>query len=270
MSKEKHRSPRAAIKRWLRKSEGHIAGSDLFAPFAQSAKPTDLDQHRTKISHRDPTTKQPGKKHKSRHGSRHRGHSSKVNPTLPTISSRHDACDSKERLNNHFLLPNDTPIPSQIHTQDYGYLEGRQRASHGLGKRKRPISSQTTSLRSAALTDIHGRDDVVRRKLTVIAHDDPQARSLLSRSNVSTFSSSLCASPPPLKSYERRPRHKTREDRYEMKQTRKSKRESNAVRSFTQRSKRRKGKEKSGAAHIHNFKAPNVSHDRLTVTRGSM
>lgn len=65
--------------------------------------------------------------------------------------------------------------------------------------------------------------------------------------------------------YERQPRHKTREDRYELKDgTREKKRVANKG-SQEKKQKKHKRREKSGGALMHSFTAQNVAHDRLTV-----
>ena len=65
--------------------------------------------------------------------------------------------------------------------------------------------------------------------------------------------------------YERRPRHKTREDRYELKDgTREKKKVANKD-SQGKKQKKHKRREKSGGALMHNFTAQNVAHERLTV-----
>ena len=70
-------------------------------------------------------------------------------------------------------------------------------------------------------------------------------------------------------SYERRPRHKTRQDRYELKGNNK---DSEKMKQATKKDrgekkqKKHKRKEKSGTALMHDFAAQNVAHDRLTVS----
>ena len=70
----------------------------------------------------------------------------------------------------------------------------------------------------------------------------------------------------PLHHFERRPRRKTREDRYQLKHG--DKKKSGSVGSTERKPgvKRRRHCEKSGAALLHDFAAPNVSDDRLTVS----
>lgn len=69
----------------------------------------------------------------------------------------------------------------------------------------------------------------------------------------------------PAESYERRPRHKTREDRYELKDGPREKRTVADKDGWEKKRKKHKRREKSGGALMHNFTAHNVVHDRLTV-----
>ena len=270
MPKAKHQSPRAAIEQWLLKSskayppERELSVPPL--PLAEDLSP--LDKHCPQVSHEYSTQKQPRKKLKAYHVSRHQEHYPKGSFILPAFSPRNDSQGSKGEHNKNFLLPDrlDTQRESQICLDDAGFSKDRQGLIHRSQKRKRPVSLHSASLRLAAAAGIHGLDDNPYKN-SMITQDDPPTRRLLSASNSNTFSSSLCASPPLPKAYERQRRHKTREDRYETRHTKNLKNQPNARKGTTQRRKKRRGMEKSGAVHIHDFKAPNVSHDRLTVMR---
>ncbi|MCJ1468972.1 hypothetical protein MMC07_007603 [Pseudocyphellaria aurata] len=69
------------------------------------------------------------------------------------------------------------------------------------------------------------------------------------------------------KVYERRPRHKTRESRYEVNQVKEAKKRKKKDENMPKkdRKRKRKCKEKSGATLMHNFTAQNVAHNRLTL-----
>lgn len=70
------------------------------------------------------------------------------------------------------------------------------------------------------------------------------------------------------KDYERRPRNRTRENRYELKQGEEAKkRKKKKDEGAPKKERKRRRREKSGAALMHGFTAPNVAHDRLTVRR---
>ncbi|KAL8776578.1 MAG: hypothetical protein Q9213_008214 [Squamulea squamosa] len=68
------------------------------------------------------------------------------------------------------------------------------------------------------------------------------------------------------KTYEKRPRRKTREDRYELKKDKKHDQTNEGrAKAHDKRKKKRKGVEKSGAALMQKFSAKNVETDRLTL-----
>lgn len=70
------------------------------------------------------------------------------------------------------------------------------------------------------------------------------------------------------KFYERRPRHKTRESRYEVNQVKEAQKRKKKDENMPKKDRKRKRrcKEKSGATLMHNFTAQNIAHDRLTVS----
>lgn len=74
----------------------------------------------------------------------------------------------------------------------------------------------------------------------------------------------------PANRYERRPRRKTKEDKYKMKQDSDKPNKQRAGREkkkgTDKPNKRRKRNEKSGDALMHTFSAPNVAQERLTVS----
>jgi len=76
-------------------------------------------------------------------------------------------------------------------------------------------------------------------------------------------SSSVEISKKPAKTYERRPRRKTREDRYEPKVSKKNEGKSQKD---GKRSSKRKRMHKSGARLVYDHDAKNVSKNRLTVS----
>lgn len=147
-------------------------------------------------------------------------------------------------------------------------VQGRPR------KRRRSRSSTSSYLEPAAANDLSDND-----------HDHPSPATKLCTArtgpglgdrckNISPTASqgSQMMLPSPeklLKSYERRPRHKTRQDRYELKDNNRDggKTEQAAKKNRVEKKqKKHKRKEKSGAALMHDFTAHNVAHDRLTVS----
>ena len=137
-------------------------------------------------------------------------------------------------------------------------------------KRRRSPSSASSLLEPAAfpvelVTDKVDRKVFSKRK-SGDRHDDNSSQTTSEHSQSSNDTSSPQK---PAKTYERRPRYKTKEDRYELKQstvlaqrkkTKKDKKEAEA-----KKYKKSKVHRKSGAALVHDFAAQNVAQDRLTV-----
>ncbi|KAL8950537.1 MAG: hypothetical protein Q9222_003426 [Ikaeria aurantiellina] len=84
----------------------------------------------------------------------------------------------------------------------------------------------------------------------------------------SSLNSTIVSPKKPAKSYEKRSRHKTKEDRYELKQDkRRAKARTDEGKGQAKpKKKKRKGQERSGAALMQNFSARNVEPERLTVS----
>lgn len=136
--------------------------------------------------------------------------------------------------------------------------------------RKRKRSSSATSYLEPAVADdpIEAGNDV---------RDGDATRSLPNAGpgeeiEISSSSSALSSSSPspvkPAKTYERRARRKTKEDRYELKQDKKAKKErvkGKKTKNKEASRKRQKSSKKSGATLLHNFTAKNVASERLTV-----
>ena len=140
-------------------------------------------------------------------------------------------------------------------------------------KRRRSRSSTSSYLEPAAAIDVsdtasgHPGHATMQRA----AHSGP-ALGNRDKHNSPTAGQGLEILPSPeklLKSYERRPRRRTRKDHYELKgvdrvggKTKQAARKDREVK----KQKKHNHKEKSGATLMHDFTAENVAHDRLTVS----
>ena len=140
-------------------------------------------------------------------------------------------------------------------------------------KRKRSWSSSGSYLEPAAFSDLDNDDD--RPSHATILHTVSTRPALGDRGNNSSHTTSQgseMVDPSPekkLNPYERRPRHKTRIDRYELKENIRhgTKTKQDAKKNSGQKKpKKHRRKEKSGAALMHDFTAQNVAHNRLTVS----
>ncbi|SLM40131.1 hypothetical protein LPUS_10824 [Lasallia pustulata] len=154
-------------------------------------------------------------------------------------------------------------LGDENHTQD---LQRHERPR--MKKRRISVSSGTTYLQPATAafnvdseSDNRKRSRQRRSRLGLYKADSDDSTS----PNISSSSSSVteCSPKMPAKPYERRLRHKTRDDRYEKKQDKK------LAKTRAKKTMRKDGKRKrkaiSGAAVAHAFKAKNVTQDRLTL-----
>lgn len=169
-----------------------------------------------------------------------------------------------ERLNLH------APFRSFGNANDFEDIND-SRSGHAR-KRRRSPSSTSSDLEPAALP-VEPLNEKVDRKASSEhkrrgIHDDTTS---LSASEPLHSSSDTFFSPEkPNKTYERRSRHKTKEDRYELKHSKaavKQKRDTkDRKKGDAKRVKKSKLRKKSGAALVHDFAAHNVAQDRLTVS----
>lgn len=137
-------------------------------------------------------------------------------------------------------------------------------------KRKRKASSTISYLEPAVVDELTDAENGKRRpyeeertRRLPPSVDDGVLKSLSGFSRRPDQTTALPEKP--AESYERRPRRKTREDRYELKDGTRDKKKVAKKDSQEKKQKKHKRREKSGAALMHSFTAQNVSHDRLTV-----
>lgn len=167
-------------------------------------------------------------------------------------------------------------IPSRLGLQAPFRLLGDEDCSrdlqrhdrHHTKKRRISISSDTTYLQPAtALGKVESESDnrnSSRRHhpgLCLINIDDADSASSIISS--SSYSVTDYLPKKPAKTYERRPRHKTRGDLYEKQQ--KKERAKAKAKNAAKTGEKRKRKAKPGVIPTDNFMAKNVTRDRLTV-----
>lgn len=140
---------------------------------------------------------------------------------------------------------------------------------HAKHKKRKRSSSEGSYLEPAMIDEINvleQRINVAGRGTTSNIRYPRQGggkNSSVATSSTSGSSSQRTPSPEkPSKTYERKPRRRTKEDRYELKQERAGK--NRAKKKITTKLKSKR-KEKSGALNIQSFRAKNVASDRLTV-----
>ena len=173
--------------------------------------------------------------------------------------SRSQECGIRERLDFR------GPFPA------FGHGDGPSIETSRPRKRQRRGLSPSSDLQPAFVAETEGtpkaKDDVNAAQHAKAFRLMAVARSSASIAEDSNHSEMVFSSPKRLvKSYERRPRHKTREDRYKIKNDtmRRTKKLVRSSKDNRATDKRRHGK-KLGGALMKEFTAPNVSNDRLTV-----
>ena len=281
MSDAERQSPRTVIRKWLQLTDSSRSTAKLADPVPEQKNIEQKSRHDSGRHHttrlpaetEDEHGKEAHQKHRKRETrQRHVSDETLLINSLQTQDQEHSkstALNSNdiglaERLGLHapfrtFKNYSDDEIPK---------VQRRPR------KRRRSRSSTSSYLEPAAVNDLSENDHSrpthapkIRTATMRPALDDKGKNSLIRASQVSEV---MSPSPEkPLKSYERRPRHKTRLDRYEPtednrhgKQTKQTSKKDRGEK----KQKKHKRKEKSGAALLHDFAAQNVAHDRLTVS----
>ena len=140
-------------------------------------------------------------------------------------------------------------------------------------RKKRGRSLTSSSLLESAegsLNEGHSHEKARHQESLVRNHDRELSVSELGSETRSFVREVPTTSSGPAKRYERKPRHKTKNDKYEVKKdgkgSRKRKRGKGENTGASRHDRKSKRKERSGDAMMHAFSAPNVAQDRLTVS----
>ena len=175
----------------------------------------------------------------------------------PYLSDRHDADDSRGLAAKLDLLPPFRHMDKQKHNSglDSPQRRKRKRDSSSLHLKPAGHPSPVNDDLEANLHSCNGDVDDDYTTSSSQDHVESPPRTL--------SSSSIVIEEPPTKSYRRRPRHRTKETRYDLKDGRKSK--AKDKRPSKKKQKKQKKREKTAGAILHNFSATNVAQERLTV-----
>lgn len=281
MSDADRQSPRTVIRKWLQSTDSKSTTRPANAlPEQKTCERS--PRHRSR-RHRpiketdDPHDKEAGRKHheynknesrqKNVTGNAHNPQSLQVQP------QKHSKADAAVIPDDHGLakrLGLHAPFRTFEEHSDDSFPE----VQHRLQKRRRSRSSTSSYLEPAVTNDLSNNDHAHSSHPTTSrpANTQPTLGDGVHYSSPTASKDSELLLPPPetlLKPYEKRPRHKTRIDRYELKES--SKHSKNTKKDAKKDRKEKKTKksqrrEKSGAALMHSFAAQNVVHDRLTVS----
>ena len=155
------------------------------------------------------------------------------------------------------------------HMEAKGLQEEEELRMGGLRNKRRRVSSSSSYLEPAIIDEptevasrLH-RENHRRDQGTETRHE--RRRQEVPSSDVSDIPLSRMTSSPAkqLKPFERRSRHRTKEDRYVLKDVTAHVQEAKEKR--RKKSTRLSRKEKTGSVLLHNFAADNVASERLTV-----
>ena len=282
MSDAERQSPRTAIRKWLQVTDNKSTARPANAlPERQNIQrgskhhsrqhhitryqPETEDQHDKAAGRNNPKYNKNGTRQKHVAEKTHLVNSLQAQPGKHSIANPvdPDGLVLAERLGLHppfrtFKDHSDGSIPK---------VKNRTR------KRKRSWSSSSSYLEPAAVSDLDNDDDRPSHATMLRTVSTRPALGDRGNNNSHTTSQSSEMVDPSaekkLKLYERRPRHKTRIDRYELKENirhgKKTKQDAKKE-SGKKKPKKHRRKEKSGAALMHDFTAQNVAHNRLTVS----
>lgn len=280
MSVDERQSPRAAIRKWL----SHTVRKPK--PDVCPTQRTSLGQSRnsrrrplqpsSSVDIKSPTRgrreeDRKRKRKRKRSGDESRGHSKLAKDenraTAPTLR---EGFPESKRSDSHLAehLGLHPPFRGfEHHDNDLNIIKD---APNRPRKRRRSLSSMTSYLRPAATIELgtsreqdHAPAETSRAKNKFRKCDE---RNTASWSQLSQGSSAaVVLKENPVKTYERRSRHKTREDRYDLMKNRMPTKKKKEDTHQDKKPRKRKRNNKSGAALMHDFTAQNISHDRLTV-----
>lgn len=284
MSDAEQQSPRAAIRKWLQNTNSKSLARPADALPEQQDLKRGFKYHsrrgqwtRCPLETEDPHDKEAARKHlrHSKSGSRQKhvtDRSLLLNP-LQARPRKHSEASTTVVPDGHGLAER-LGLHASFRTfkdrSDDNIAEAQSRPR----KRRRRKSSTSSYLEPAAANDLsdngHACSSHAAILRTVSERPAVDDRDKYVSPTASKGGEVILPSPEKLlKPYEKRQRHKTRIDRYELKETsRHSKKTNQDVKKDRgdKKQKKQKRKEKSGAALMHGFAAQNVVHDRLTVS----
>lgn len=280
MSDSGRQSPRIAIRDWLQSTDNNSSAKPADA-FPEQRNNERGSRHHPRRHHtttrypletKDEHNQEAGRKHQ-RHNScetrqkriANKAHLVKSHQAQPQTHRKGntDGLCLAEQLGLHAPFRN-----FKDHSDDDIDDQGRP------PKRRRNRSSTSSYLEPAAGNDLSDNDHDRPSHATILPMASMRPaladRGKITSPTASQDSELFLPSPEkPHKSYERRPRHKTRQDRYELKDNNRysgEKAKQAAIKDHgRKKQKKHKRREKSGAALMHDFTAQNVAHDRLTV-----
>lgn len=284
MSDDEWESPRAAIHKWLesagtRPSKRRTKNTERRQQSQQSqtGKRGSPDRQGSCMNHAlTRTPLDPGDEDLTHRHERHQGSTLEQRRSKAFNSAPHKSQD----LGRHAREPQERDVAQRLglHAPFRNFRDGSEVDEYDLNelsrsrKRRRRESSTNSYLEPVTFDDpmsIDGNNrhppmSVLDNKKLMSCPKIFSERSTRSPSSRASSTSRRLAI-----SYEKRPRRKTREDRYELKAVNKNQKKGKEKPSEkghkSKNHKKSRRKEKSGTALMHDFTAHNVNNDRLTV-----
>ncbi len=270
MFEDERPSPRAAIRNWLIQTDNRARPASRSAPEHkrrrhQGSVHCDRRSRRSPNDHTTPANGAVGpeiRAHDKERGPRNAHSDAKPTSSRPP---------QWEEVNPHRL--DDVGLATRLDLQAPFRAFGRQNKTISQSQRpRRSPKSDTSYLEPAAIDNSTGTPSVNQ----YLTEDRTSLRDLKKPASTSHHyltasksSSAHSVSPSkPARLYERRARHKTRENLYEPGSEKKRRRKQKPAddEDKQRKPKKRRRVEKSGNALMHDFAAENVSRDRLTVS----
>ena len=278
MSIDERTSPRANIRSWLLKADSTAKPKFIQAQrtYSKSTHKADGEsRHLTHSSDASPATRVQVEKTHAVHHRRRNGRDSpyqRAKHTSQFLREDHHRVGGPGIKSKHYERSLTERLGLQGPLRAFGeniqppVEVGRPR------KRQRRDLSVSSDLQPALIAelectpnDAEGVQHVPRAEKSHHVRPIKCNATLSEHSNHSTI---LFSSPKqPIQTYERRNRHKTREDRYEIKRSA-ARQSKTPLRTRKEKKpiQKQRHTEKSGGALMHDFTAPNVPNDRLTVS----
>ena len=284
MSDFDRQSPRAAICKWLQVTDSKLIAKPTKASQEQQ-KLERASRHQSKRHHATRSALDNEDQYEQKASRKHQRHSKsevrqKRIADKASLANSLQAPPQKHSKDNEFVSPHAPRLAERLglhapfrtfkdHSDDDDLKD------QGRARKRRRSRSRSSYLEPATANDFSdNRHDRPSRSsiLPTVSMRPAFRRGGKSRSPTTSQASEILSQSPRKhpKCYERRPRHKTRPDRYELKENdRNSKMVKLAPKKDSRerkKQKKQKRPEKSGAALMHDYAAQNVAHDRLTVS----
>ena len=277
MAYDERQSPRAAIHSWLQQTPRPETNSTESVPEGRNAESR---RHQTRRQQKITGQTKP-RGHPKRIANGECGERLQLDPRIDQSipdKSRGEEPQGQTRKPSqpkpgHPGFADSLGLHAPFRIFGYPQEEVREKPKHSVHKRtrKRNASSTTSYLEPAVVdrlieVECDDRSVHLEGRLRTPSRSGGDGNVGLSSRPLQKFQEAITSPGKPVEAFERRPRHKTRADRYELKESTRQRKKPDKNNEEDKKRKKHKRKEKSGAALMHDFTAHNISHSRITVS----